>query len=278
MAVDQLSVRVREFSTYLDGLLGRLDQGGGWCAVFWERDPDGMRACLEGREVPPWDVVEALLHDLAAAYGLAVAAPETERARALHAAALAAHDARPGGRAALGGRLDEMLREQRYAAERQSELGRLLDSATTREEAESVRLDLAWARDDHERASARCAELRARMAESDRRAPGGQAPREPAGRKSMNPGRSPGGTYDGFAAGRPGYVPTAPEPAPADGPFAPAPAPAEGSWASRPALADGPFARESGPAPADGPFAPAPAPAEGSWASRPALADGPFAR
>ncbi|MGX1541658.1 hypothetical protein [Streptomyces adustus] len=318
MAVDQLSVRVREFSTYLDALLARLDQGGGWCAVFWERDPDGMRACLEGREVPPWDVVEALLHDLAAAYGPAVAAPETERARALHAAALAAYDARPGGRAALGDRLQEMLREQRYTAERQSELGRLLASATTREEADTVRLDLAWARDDHERASARCVELRARMAESDRQGPAGRTdrptPREPGGRGPMSPGRSPGGTYDGFAAGRPGcgasaprsapaHDTSAPEPAPAYGsPFpgpapahdtsAPEPAPAYGSSFSDPAPGYGVSAPEPAPgrrpsahrgasapepAPADGRSTPAPAPAEGSWDSRPTPADGPFA-
>ncbi|MFF4837400.1 hypothetical protein [Streptomyces sp. NPDC001315] len=174
MTVDQLPGRVREFAKYLDGLLARLDQGGGWCAVFWQRDPDGMQACLDGHEVPPWDVVEALLQDLAAGYGPAVAAPEKERARALHAAALSTYDARPGGRDALGDRLDVMLREQRYAAERQADLGRLLASATTREEVDTVRLDLAWARDDHERATARCAELRARMEELDRRGVGGQ--------------------------------------------------------------------------------------------------------
>ncbi|GAB2888791.1 hypothetical protein GCM10027074_66400 [Streptomyces deserti] len=170
MAVDQLPAGVREFTNYLDGLLARLDQGAGWCAVFWQRDADGMQACLDGREVPPWDVVEALLQDLAAAYGPDVARPEKERARGLHAAALAAYDARPGGRDALGDRLDVMLREQKYAAERQAELGRLLASATTREEADALRLDLAWARDDHERATARCAELRARLADLDRRA------------------------------------------------------------------------------------------------------------
>ncbi|MFF4359064.1 hypothetical protein [Streptomyces sp. NPDC001604] len=175
MAVDQLPGRVREFVNYLNGLLARLDQGGGWCAVFWQRDPDGMRACLEGREVPPWDVVEALLHDLAAEYGPAAAAQEKERARGLHTAALAAHDARPGGRDALGDRLDVMLREQRYAAERQAELGRRLASAATREEADALRLDLAWARDDHERATARCAELRARMADLDSRTADGRA-------------------------------------------------------------------------------------------------------
>ncbi|MGW6904788.1 hypothetical protein [Streptomyces sp. NPDC054940] len=175
MSVEQLPARVREFVDYLDGLLARLDQGGGWCGVFWQRDPEGMQACLDGREVPPWDVVESLLHDLAAQYGPGGAGPETERARALHAAALATYDARPGGRDALGDRLDVMLREQRYAAERQAELSRLLASATSREEADTVRLDLAWARDDHERATARCAELRSRMADLERRAASGRA-------------------------------------------------------------------------------------------------------
>ncbi|TLS43751.1 hypothetical protein FE633_23390 [Streptomyces montanus] len=170
MAVEQLPGQVREFAQYLNGLLTRLDQGGGWCGVFWQRDPDGMRACLDGVEIPPWDVVEALLQDVAARYGDRAAAQEAERARALHAASLAAYDARPGGRDALDDRLDVMLREQRYAAERLEELGRLLRNARSAEEAEPLRLDLAWARDDHERATARCAELRARMAQVDRRA------------------------------------------------------------------------------------------------------------
>ncbi|MEU0116946.1 hypothetical protein ABZ137_25415 [Streptomyces bobili] len=172
MALDQLPGELREFADYLDGLLARLDQGAGWCAVFWQRDPDGMRACLDGREVPPWDVVEALLQDLAANHGTPVAAQQAERARPLHIAALAAYDAGPGARDALGDRLDVMLREQRYAVDRQAGLGRLLAAATTREEAEAIRLDLAWAHDDHERATARCAELRYRIAELDRRGGG----------------------------------------------------------------------------------------------------------
>ncbi|MFF1719396.1 hypothetical protein [Streptomyces sviceus] len=169
MAVDQLPGRMREFVAYLEGVLARLDQGAGWCAVFWQRDPDGMQACLDGREVPPWDVVESLLQDLAAAYGPEVAHAEADRARPLHAAAQAAHDARPGGRDALGDRFDVMLREQRYAAERQAQLGRRLAGATTQEEADAIRLELAWARDDHERAVRRCAELQSRMAELDHR-------------------------------------------------------------------------------------------------------------
>lgn len=169
MAVDQLPGQVREFANYLEGLLARLDQGGGWCGVFWQRDPDGMQACLSGREVPPWDVVEALLQDLAAEYGHGVASQEKNRARTLHAAALTAFDARPGSRDALGDRLDVMLREQKYAAETQAKLGRLLNSATTQEAADALRLDLAWARDDLDRATARCAELRARIEELDNR-------------------------------------------------------------------------------------------------------------
>ncbi|WLW51189.1 hypothetical protein [Streptomyces sp. YU58] len=187
MAVGQLPGRVREFANYLNGLLARLDQGGGWCGVFWQRDPDGMRACLDGAEIPPWDVVEALLQDLAAEHGQALAATEAERSRVLHADALLAHDARPGGRDALGDRFDVMLREQRYAAERQAELGRLLASAATREEADALRLDLAWARDDHERATRRCAELRSRMAELDRRATVGLAQEIPGGRTGGRP-------------------------------------------------------------------------------------------
>ncbi|MFD8225825.1 hypothetical protein ACFV16_16820 [Streptomyces massasporeus] len=169
MAADQLPAEVGEFATYLDGLLARLDPSGGWCAVFWQRDAEGMRACLDGRDVPPWDVVEALLQDLAGQYGPGGAGPETERARALHAAALAVFDTRPGGRDALGDRLDVMLRDQKYAAERQAALARHLTAATTPEQADALRRDLAWARDDHERATARCAELRARLAHVDRR-------------------------------------------------------------------------------------------------------------
>ncbi|SFF64849.1 hypothetical protein [Streptomyces mirabilis] len=170
MAVEQLPGQMREFASYLSGLMKRLDQDGGWCAVFWQRDPDGMRACLDGWEVPPWDVVEALLQDLAAEQGPQIAAQEAQRARSLHGASLTAYDGRPGGRDALGDRLDVMLREQRYAAERQTELSRQLHAATTQEEADTVRLDLAWAHDDHERATARCVELRHRMENLDRRA------------------------------------------------------------------------------------------------------------
>ncbi|WP_432084194.1 hypothetical protein [Streptomyces sp. WAC 04229] len=176
MAVEQLPGRVGDFTRYLTGLLTRLDQGTGWCGVFWQRDPEGMRACLDGREIPPWDVVEALLQDLAGRYGATAAEAETAPARALHAAALTAYDSLPGARDALRDRLDVMLREQRYAAERETRLTRTLSHPDTPPEtAASLRLDLAWAHDDHTRATARCTELRSRLTALDavRRGSGG---------------------------------------------------------------------------------------------------------
>ncbi|MFF6779706.1 hypothetical protein [Streptomyces sp. NPDC012510] len=213
MAVDQLPVPVREFAEYLNKLMTRLDQGGGWCAVFWQRDPEGIRACLDGLEVPPWDVVEALLHDLGTAYGPTAAAQETGRARALHAASVAAHDSRPGGREALCDRLDVMLREQRYAADRTAELTRLLQAATTQDETDSARLDLAWAHDDHERATARCAELRTRIEEIDRRAP--HSPPDTDRYEPLAEEPAPTGSTSTPEPRSPGPEPAATTPAPA---------------------------------------------------------------
>ncbi|KIE28645.1 hypothetical protein LK08_00955 [Streptomyces sp. MUSC 125] len=191
MTVDHIPGRVREFAGYLDGLMARIDRGEGWSRVFWQRDPEGMRACLEGREVPPWDVVEALLQDLGAAYGPAGAAAEGERARTLHTAALAAYDALPGARDALIDRLDVMLREQRYAAEREAGLGRRLSEPVAEAEAASLRLDLAWARDDHERATARCTELRTRLADLEHRSGSGDPAGEPPGARRGGAGGTP---------------------------------------------------------------------------------------
>ncbi|MGW5200072.1 hypothetical protein [Streptomyces spiralis] len=242
---DRLPGPLREFTTYLDGLLARLDPDGGWCGIFSQRDPEGMRACVEGREVPPWDVMEALLHDLAAHHGSGAVALERDRARALYAAAVTAYDTRPGGREALADRLDVMLREQRYAAERQAELGRELATATTPDRADALRVDLAWAHDDFERATARCAEIRSRMADLDR--PTARTGRRPGAPGAMGapgagagPALAPGtdrhgtaGTVPGPRAGhspqsgpRPGREGTPPGPELEQRPPADAPAPA----------------------------------------------------
>ncbi|MGW0701586.1 hypothetical protein ACWD0A_20160 [Streptomyces sp. NPDC002867] len=164
MAVHHLPAEVGTFARYLEELTGRLDPAGGWCAIFWQRDPDGMRACLEGVEIPPWDVVESLLHDLATSTGPEDAEREWGRARALHAAAAAAHDRLPGGREALEERRELMRDEQAYAAARAEELLRsLAGEPEGTAEAERLTHELSWTRDDHARATSRVRELTSRI-------------------------------------------------------------------------------------------------------------------
>ncbi|MFE3900527.1 hypothetical protein ACFXPY_09200 [Streptomyces sp. NPDC059153] len=157
MTVHQDAWEIREFTQYLRDLVALLDPGSGWYGVFCRRDPAGMRACVDGVEIPPWDVMESLFQDLAAVRGTAYAQRESVRAAELYSASVAAHDRRPGGRRVLVERLELMLREQTYAARRLRAAGA---GGTTTPDAEEV----AWARDDHERATARCTELRRRLA------------------------------------------------------------------------------------------------------------------
>ncbi|WLQ37285.1 hypothetical protein P8A18_29315 [Streptomyces castrisilvae] len=156
MTVHQQAVSIGEFARSLRELAALLDPGRGWYGVFCRRDPEGMRACLEGAELPPWDVVDSLFADLAAVHGAAYAEQASVRAAALYADCAVAHDRRPGGREQLVERLQLMLREQAHAAHR-------LRTARTGGGAGTDAGAAAWARDDHERATARCAELRGRL-------------------------------------------------------------------------------------------------------------------
>ncbi|WP_030978046.1 hypothetical protein [Streptomyces sp. NRRL S-1824] len=190
MTVHQLAGEVAEFAQYLRNLTALLDPGRGWYGVFCRRDPAGMRACLDGAEIPPWDVVESLLQDLAGERGAAFAARESVRAAALYSASAAAHDRRPGGRQALVERLELMLREQAYAAQRVRAAG--VDNGAQPPDPDT----LAWAQDDHTRASARCTELRKRL--SAVTVPQGwfrpeeESPAEPARPRAPGPRTAPG--------------------------------------------------------------------------------------
>ncbi|MEU1617128.1 hypothetical protein ABZ479_07425 [Streptomyces sp. NPDC005722] len=159
----QVADPVGEFARYLRGLVGAAGGTHGWYAVFAERDPAGVRAWLDGTDVPPWDVVHALLQDVAAAQGTHRAQETARPARGLHAAAVAAHDAAPGGEAALSARLDALLGERRHVVLHERAVAAALRGAATPAEAERLGNELAWARDDRERAVARCAELRTRL-------------------------------------------------------------------------------------------------------------------
>ncbi|MFD3741480.1 hypothetical protein [Streptomyces sp. NPDC058629] len=195
MTVHQHAVDVGTFAHYLREVTARLDPGRGWYQVFTRRDPHGMRSCLDGVEIPPWDVVESLLADLATVHGAHFAEQVSVRAAALYSAAAAAHDRRPGGRQELVHRLELMIREQGRAAERLRTAGAGgVDPAAPEA--------LAWAHDDHRRASARCAELRKRLAAvtvphpcagaepeggSGPRGPGRRGAEWPAGRAGEHP-------------------------------------------------------------------------------------------
>ncbi|WP_328718490.1 hypothetical protein OHT52_02720 [Streptomyces sp. NBC_00247] len=157
MTVRQQVFEVDEFARFLGELAARLDPGSGWYGVFVRRDPAGMRACFEGVEIPPWDVVESLLQDLAAARGARFAERESVRAASLYSASAAARDRLPGGRQELDQRLRLMVREQ-------EEAGRRLRAAGAGGVRTADRQALAWAQDDHRRACARCDELRTRLA------------------------------------------------------------------------------------------------------------------
>lgn len=111
MKVRQGGGEVREFARCLRELVTLLDPGSGWYGTFCRSDPAGMRACLDGAEIPPWDVMESLLQDLAVLRGTAFAQRESVRAAALYSSSVAAHDRRPGGRRTLVERLPVLADE-----------------------------------------------------------------------------------------------------------------------------------------------------------------------
>ncbi|GGY36338.1 hypothetical protein GCM10010299_48420 [Streptomyces tanashiensis] len=228
MTVYQLPVEVATFRHWLTELVRRVRPDGGWYGVFAARDPEGLRACFDGIEILPWDVVESLLQDA----GEAADGPFAARGRALYAAAAAAHDRRPGGAAALAERRDLMEGERRYAESRTRELGERLRAAPDPAEASRLERDLAWTRDDHARATSRVRELTSRLARlvppgtsaRDAGAPtGGTAPVRPtpSARTVAPVAAAPASAYTATpVAGRPAppvrtATPVAGQPAPA---------------------------------------------------------------
>ncbi|MBU3863191.1 hypothetical protein KN815_03480, partial [Streptomyces sp. 4503] len=267
MASGQLPAEIEEFARYLRALTRRLDAGTGWYGVFALRDPKGLRACLDGLEVPPWDVVQSLLQDLSTQRGAGPAQEAAARAATLYRASVAAHDAGPGSREALRDRLDGMLREQRNAARRERDLQTALSTAEATADRERLAAELAWAHDDWRRATARTEELHARLTALP--ASGARAPVT-----APTPPPSP--------------IPTAPaslpRPTAPTGPMPSAPAPAPRPWAptagpmppGTSASAVGPGADASIEPPAQG-LRPTPsASARGPWSVAPTVGATPL--
>ncbi|MFI8368971.1 UL36 very large tegument protein [Streptomyces sp. NPDC085466] len=199
MTVTHMTAEMAEFTHWLGALAHRAERVGGWWAVFAERDPDGLRACLDGAELLPWDVVASLLQDVG---------EDPERGRRLYAAAAGAHDRRPGGATALVARRELMERELRHAEARIQELRELLRRPDP-EEAARLAHDLAWTRDDHARATARIVDLTDRLDRLHATPPPGDAAAGPEPRRPR--GARYAGTEDAAAEGpAPAAVPDLP--------------------------------------------------------------------
>ncbi|MEV7540926.1 hypothetical protein [Streptomyces sp. NPDC089915] len=198
----------------------RLDPGTGWYGEFLRRDPEGMRACLDGIAVPPWDVLESLLADLPPGAG---AGEEAAYAAGLRAAAVAAWDARPGGARELRTLLVTASGQLAAVEEALAALAARLGATADPARAEALSRELAWTRDDALRARSRHTDLRSRLAalrplpavprQRDPllpTAPAGHLPAGPAGSGvgpavGSGPGSGPGsGVGPGMASG-PGH-------------------------------------------------------------------------
>ncbi|MEU1803068.1 hypothetical protein [Streptomyces sp. NPDC019937] len=209
MAGRQLPAAIEEFASYLRALARRIDPDQGWYAVFAQRDPDGLRACLAGQEIPPWDVVQALLQDLSAQRGAQTANVAAARAATLYRASITVHDAAPGTREALSARLAAMRRERLAAADRESDLLEAQRAgADTSPDGDPIEAALAWAQDDHYRATARCEELTARLAALPTDGPPSPISPGAPGRGPVDaPPGFPGGASLGAPGGGPAGVP-----------------------------------------------------------------------
>ncbi|MFJ9545544.1 hypothetical protein [Streptomyces erythrochromogenes] len=141
----------------------RLDAGAGWYGEFLRRDPEGVRACLNGAAIPPWDVMESLLRDLAGAGGAELAARETVYAARLRAAAVAVWDRLPGGEDELRTLLVAAAAQRAESEAALRSLTARLGGTADRAEADALTRELSWTQDDMARAAARHEDLAARL-------------------------------------------------------------------------------------------------------------------
>ncbi|MFJ7271681.1 hypothetical protein ACIQV3_34410 [Streptomyces sp. NPDC099050] len=203
---------IGQLSGYMRGLTQRLDPGAGWYGEFLRRDPQGMRACLDGAAMPPWDVLESLLGDLAASTGATALARETQYAAGLRAAAVGVWDRLPGGVEELRTLLASTAEQRARAREGLRVLSARLTETADPTQARALSRELSWTRDDAARAAARHDDLTARLEavapgtavrpEDDWPGHPAQARPEPlnavpAQRAAMSPGGVPAGAWPG---------------------------------------------------------------------------------
>ncbi|MFI5668218.1 UL36 very large tegument protein [Streptomyces sp. NPDC051704] len=177
----------------------RLDPGTGWYGEFLRRDPEGLRACLDGAAMPPWDVVESLLGDLAGTRGTELAAREREYAARLRAAAVAVWDRLPGGAEELRTLLAAAAGQRSASEAAARTLTARLGSAPGPAEAQTLTRELAWIQDDTARAAARHEDLVSRLGALG----AGPEPGWSAGPGPAGAGAPAGAQEDGTVSGAP---------------------------------------------------------------------------
>ncbi|MFE9256970.1 hypothetical protein [Streptomyces sp. NPDC006879] len=164
MSVSQLPEQAASFAEHLRRMVGLLDRRSGWYAAFERREPQALRACLDGVVVAPWDLVESLLQDLASARGSDFAAPVAERTAHMWSAAVCAVDHAPAGAQRLGTELAAARRALGAAEEHHRAVCADLEAEPAAVQRQTMEGELAWARADLLRAQARCRELDNRLA------------------------------------------------------------------------------------------------------------------
>ncbi|MCY0928813.1 hypothetical protein OTB20_21895 [Streptomyces sp. H27-H1] len=220
----------------------RLNPGAGWYGEFLRRDPEGMRACLAGAAMPPWDVLDSLLTDLAETVGAAALARETQYAAGLRTAAAGVWDQLPGGVEELRTLLASAEEQQARAQVALRELSARLAETADPVEAEALSRELSWTRDDASRATARHTDLTTRLeaaapepGRSGARPPGYPSPGKPEPLNEVPAQRS--AASPGAQAPELDTVPAATWPGPQDGMQDPTQGPAQeeaqdGAWAA----------------------------------------------
>ncbi|MGP4111180.1 hypothetical protein ACTWP5_09720 [Streptomyces sp. 4N509B] len=178
-----LAARTAAFVSELQVVTAGLDPSVGWYAAFARRHPEELHAWLDGRTLPPWDVLADLLQDYAVLHGLGAAERTGWRVRERYEAVTRARDALPGGPEALRRGLSAAEAVAREAQQRERLLAAAegnADRAGQGQEATRLAALRLWAQDDRERAMARQAELRARLAACGAVARRGATPPAPA--------------------------------------------------------------------------------------------------
>ncbi|MER5931029.1 hypothetical protein [Streptomyces sp. NPDC002054] len=156
-AIDRLAAHLRRLTLH-------LDPGSGWYGEFLRRDPEGMRACLDGTAMPPWDVLESLFQDLAAVGGEELAARAATRAAELRQAAVTEYDRLPGGVEELRSLLASAGAQRAASEAALHALSARLETTADPAESEFLTGEYSWTQDDLSRATARCRDFAVRLA------------------------------------------------------------------------------------------------------------------